>query len=315
MTGPDTPAAAEVATDVATDFAARAEQVNALPSIGELLKFHQLKPTKALGQNFLLDLNLTSKIARTALAIEGGNRCGTTFEIGPGPGGLTRALLLADYHRVVALEKDERAVGLLASLSDAAAPDLSVESVDALASDLTAMASAPRRIVANLPYNIGTELVTRWLEQLHTDPSAFEGITVMLQLEVAKRLVATPGSKTFGRLSVLANWLCDVRLAFEVPASAFIPPPKVTSAIVTLKPWKHQQRPFVADLGALKQVTGALFGQRRKMVRQSVKALGKSLDTASLLDSAGINPDSRAEALSLADFGRLANAWQELRDR
>ena len=197
------------------------------------MKFHGLKPTKALGQNFLLDLNLTAKIARAALAANGGNTQGTTIEVGPGPGGLTRALLLQDFQHVVAIEKDARAVTLLQSLVDASLDTLTVVEADALTVDPRTLGPAPHRVIANLPYNVGTALVTNWLEQIAHDPDTYDSITVLLQKEVVNRLVAEPGTKAFGRLSVLTQWLARPAV-HDIPPTAFIPPPKVMSAVAVL---------------------------------------------------------------------------------
>ena len=292
------------------NFTERAQQINALPALSELLKFHGLKPTKSLGQNFLLDLNLTSKIARAALAATGGTTTGTTIEIGPGPGGLTRALLLHDFARVVAIEKDVRAVNLLQSLIDASDDCLEVVEADALTMNPASLGPAPHRSVANLPYNIGTALLTSWLTQLADDPDTYDTITVLLQKEVVDRLVAKPGGKAFGRLSVLTQWLCRATSAFEIPASAFVPPPKVVSAVVVLTPHTAEQRPFDCSLKALSTVTGALFNQRRKMIRQAIKGLGSH--GLEILTQSGIDPRKRAEVLELEEFGQLARLYEAL---
>lgn len=291
-------------TEPRLNLALRADQIDALPSLSDLLKFHGLKPTKALGQNFLLDLNLTAKIARAALAANGGNTQGTTIEVGPGPGGLTRALLLQDYQNVVAIEKDARAVTLLQSLVDASLDTLTVIEADALTIDPRTLGPAPHRVIANLPYNVGTALVTNWLEQIAHDPDTYDSITVLLQKEVVNRLVAEPGTKAFGRLSVLTQWLCQASSAFDIPPTAFIPPPKVMSAVAVLRPRPRGQRPFDCSLSALSKVTAALFNQRRKMIRQAIKGLGPI--GLEILAASGIDPTKRAEALTLQEFGTLA---------
>ena len=295
-------------TEPRLNLALRADQIDALPSLSDLLKFHGLKPTKALGQNFLLDLNLTAKIARAALEANGGNTQGTTIEVGPGPGGLTRALLLQDFQHVVAIEKDARAVALLQSLVDASLDTLTVIEADALTIDPRTLGPAPHRVIANLPYNVGTALVTNWLEQIAHDPDTYDSITVLLQKEVVNRLVAEPGTKAFGRLSVLTQWLCQASSAFDIPPTAFIPPPKVMSAVAVLRPRPRDQRPFDCSLSALSKVTAALFNQRRKMIRQAIKGLGPI--GLEILVASGIDPTKRAEALTLQEFGTLARLFE-----
>lgn len=295
-------------TEPRLNLALRADQIDALPSLSDLLKFHGLKPTKALGQNFLLDLNLTAKIARAALAANGSNTQGTTIEVGPGPGGLTRALLLQDFQHVVAIEKDARAVTLLQSLVDASLDTLTVVEADALTVDPRTLGPAPHRVIANLPYNVGTALVTNWLEQIAYDPDTYDSITVLLQKEVVNRLVAEPGTKAFGRLSVLTQWLCQASSAFDIPPTAFIPPPKVMSAVAVLRPRPLDQRPFDCSLSALSKVTAALFNQRRKMIRQAIKGLGPI--GLEILTASGIDPTKRAEALTLQEFGTLARLFE-----
>ena len=259
----------------------------------EVIAKHELRAKKSLGQNFLLDLNLTRRIARAG----GDLTQGTTIEIGPGPGGLTRALLLEGAAHVIALEADSRAIAALDSLMVAAEGKLDLHQTDALSVDCTTLGTAPRRIVANLPYNIATPLLLRWIAQAE----AFESVTVMLQSEVVDRLAAAPGSKTFGRLSVMAQWRCHVEPLFTVPASAFTPAPKVESRIVQLRPRPAPLAP--CDPRTLEQVTAAAFGQRRKMLRASLKSLG---DSQALCAEAGIDPTARAETLSVEQFCALA---------
>ena len=268
--------------------------IEALEPLRETIRRYDLTARKSLGQNFLLDLNLTRRIARAA----GDLSSGTTIEIGPGPGGLTRALLLEGATNVVAVERDPRAVAALSELVEASAGRLHIVEADALKLDPTSLGPAPRRIVANLPYNIATRLLLGWLEQ----PDAFDSLTLMFQKEVAERLVAAPGTSQYGRPSIVVQWLAEARLLFEVPARAFTPPPKVTSAIVHLEP--RATPLFPANRRQLEQLTQAAFGQRRKMLRSSLKKLGGE----SMLRGAGIEPTARPEELSIEEFCRLARA-------
>ena len=276
----------------ATDFAA-------LPPLREVIARHGLRARKALGQRFLLDGNLTDRIARAA----GDLTRTAVIEIGPGPGGLTRALLANGAREVVAIERDPRAVAALAELVTAAEGRLRLIEADALTLDAAALVAAPRAVVANLPYNIATPLLTRWLAAIAAAPDTFASLTLMFQKEVAERLAAPPASRAFGRLGVLAQWLCEVRALFDVPARAFTPPPKVTSTVVRLVP---RPAPPAADAALLAEVTAAAFGQRRKMLRGSLKAL--SADSAALLASTGIDGAARAEELSVEQFCALARA-------
>ena len=276
--------------------------IDGLPPLRDVIERHGLQAKKALGQNFLLDLNLTGKIARAA-----GDLTNTVvIEVGPGPGGLTRALLSNGARRVVAIERDERCLAALAEVSAHYPGRLEVISGDALKTDFAALASAAAgdsgqvRIVANLPYNIGTELLVRWLT-LPAWPPFYASMTLMFQREVAQRIVAAPGSDAYGRLGVLAGWRTQARIAFDVPPQAFTPPPKVTSSVVHLEP---RTTPLPTDVKKLGRVTEAAFGQRRKMLRQSVKSLGGE----ALLERAGIDPTRRAETLSVEEFVRLTNA-------
>ena len=267
-----------------------------LPPLRETIAAHGLDARKRLGQHFLLDLNLTRRIARAAGPLDRG----TVIEVGPGPGGLTRALLLEGAGHVVAIEVDTRGVGALRGLQAASVGRLEVIHGDALAIDPATLEPPPRRIVANLPYNIATALLVRWL---HT-ADAIADMVLMFQKEVVDRLAAAPHSKDYGRLSVLAQHVCEVRRLFEVAPSAFVPPPKVTSAVVRLTPRPRRQR--LADLGALERVTAAAFGQRRKMLRGSLRALFR--DPVPVLEGLGLPPTSRAEDLAVDDFVRLAKA-------
>lgn len=266
--------------------------LSALSPLRDVIARHELRTRKSLGQHFLCDLNLTRHIAEVAGDLSG---C-TVFEIGPGPGGLTRALVESDAARVIAIEKDERCVAALQEVVAAAQTRLQVISGDAMKADLVALAPAPRAIVANLPYNIGTELLLGWLEQIHQ----YRSLTLMFQAEVVDRLCAAPGSKAYGRLSIITQFCCDARRVLDVPAQAFTPPPKVDSAVVHLTP--RQNRPADISFATLGKVTAAAFGQRRKMLRSSMKSLGGE----ELLRQAGIEPTLRAENLSLKDFETLA---------
>ncbi|HEU4838212.1 MAG TPA: 16S rRNA (adenine(1518)-N(6)/adenine(1519)-N(6))-dimethyltransferase RsmA [Micavibrio sp.] len=274
-------------------------EIAELPPLREVIREHGLRAEKSLGQNFLLDLNLTGKIARAAKTVKGA----CVFEIGPGPGGLTRAILESGAKKLIAIEYDQRAVAALQGLKDASGGRLDIVHADALHADLPALAEQyglkpPYAIVANLPYNIATPLLTGWLEQIHADPAFYCEMVLMFQKEVAQRIVAKPSTKAYGRLSILAQWLCEARLAFDVPAAAFTPPPKVTSSIVRLVPRKKQ----AADFAVMEKLTAAAFGQRRKMIRGSLK------EYMPYIEQCGLRPDARAEELSVADFARLAEA-------
>ncbi|KQZ96503.1 16S rRNA methyltransferase [Mesorhizobium sp. Root157] len=267
-----------------------------LPPLREVIERHGLQAKKTLGQNFLLDLNLTGKVARTA-----GDLTGTTvIEVGPGPGGLTRALLANGARRIVAIERDERCLPALAEISDRYPGRLEVVSGDALKTDFVQLAAGePVKIVANLPYNIGTELLVRWLT-VAAWPPFYTSMTLMFQREVAERIVARQGSDAYGRLGILAGWRTEAGIAFDIPPQAFTPPPKVTSSVVHLTP---RAQPLPADVKKLGRVTEAAFGQRRKMLRQSLKGLGGE----ALLGAVGIDPTRRAETLSVEEFVSLAN--------
>jgi 16S rRNA (adenine1518-N6/adenine1519-N6)-dimethyltransferase len=268
--------------------------VAALPPLRETIARHGLDARKRFGQHFLLDLNLTRRIARAAQPIDQG----TVIEIGPGPGGLTRALLLEGAAKVVAIEVDPRALGALAELQAASGGRLQVIEADALTIAPESLGPAPRRIVANLPYNISTPLLVRWLQQA----DAIADMVLMFQKEVVDRLVATPRTKEYGRLSVLAQHVCEIRRLFDIPAAAFVPPPKVTSSVARLTPRPASQR--LADLAPLEKVTAAAFGQRRKMLRGSLGSLFAS--PVAVLEGLGLSPTARAEELTVADFVRLA---------
>ena len=269
-----------------------------LPPLRAVIERHGLFAKKALGQNFLLDLNLTGRIARQAGRLDGVR----VIEVGPGPGGLTRALLAEGAAHIVAIERDERCIAALEEIATHYPGRLEIVAGDALKTDFAALATGAERvkIVANLPYNIGTELLVRWLTP-ESWPPFYESMTLMFQREVAERIVARPGSSQYGRLGVLAGWRCEARIAFDVPPQAFTPPPKVTSSVVNIMP---RRQPFPASVEVLSRVTEAAFGQRRKMLRQSLKALGGER----LLDAVGIDGTRRAETLSVEEFVALANA-------
>lgn len=263
-----------------------------LPPLREVIARHGIGARKGLGQHFLFDLNLTRRIARTA----GDIASGTVVEIGPGPGGLTRALLECGARRILAIERDQRCAAALAEIAAAFPGRLELVMGDALAVNPVPLTAAPRRIVANLPYNVSTALLLRWLERA----ADYASFTLMFQKEVADRLLARPGDPAYGRLSVMVQWLCSVRRLFDVPASAFVPPPKVTSSVVEILPRPEPLAP--ADRRVLERVTQAAFGQRRKMLRASLRPLGGE----ALLAQAGIDPTRRAEELSIEQFALLA---------
>jgi 16S rRNA (adenine1518-N6/adenine1519-N6)-dimethyltransferase len=278
-----------------------------LPPLREVVARHGLDARKALGQNFLFDLNLTARIARAAGPLEGV----AVVEVGPGPGGLTRALLAAGARRVIAIERDERALPALAEIGAHWPGRLEVIAADALAvrpETLIAKANGARlRICANLPYNIATPLLTGWLEA-ESWPPFFDRLVLMFQREVALRIVATPDERAdYGRLGVLAGWRTQARILFDVPPAAFTPPPKVTSSVVELVP---RPAPDPCDARVLSALTQATFGQRRKMVRQSLKsfAASRGLELVALLAEAGLKPTMRAEEVPVAGFAALARA-------
>jgi 16S rRNA (adenine1518-N6/adenine1519-N6)-dimethyltransferase len=278
--------------------------IDDLPPLREIIRRHGLSAKKSLGQNFLLDLNLTARIARAGGPLDGV----AVVEIGPGPGGLTRALLAEGASRVVAIERDSRAVAALTEIAAHYPDRLTVMEADALEVDWRRPPlPSPARVVANLPYNIATPLLLRWLS-VEPWPPWYDALVLMFQREVAERIVAKPGDKPYGRLAIIAGWRTEAKIMFDVAPSAFVPPPKVTSSVVRLVPRAH---PLPCDLSALERITAAAFGQRRKMLRQSLRALGTDLakDAQPLLAVAGIDPTARAEEIPVEGFVALANAF------
>jgi 16S rRNA (adenine1518-N6/adenine1519-N6)-dimethyltransferase len=267
--------------------------VNRLPPLREVIARHNLAARRALGQHFLLDANLTTRIVREAGPLAGRH----VVEVGPGPGGLTRALLGSAAESVTVLEIDRRAIAAMRELAELE-PRLHVVAADALAIDAASLVPPPRQVIANLPYNIATPLLVGWLRQA----VAFERLTLMFQQEVAERICAGPDGPAYGRLSVIAQWTCSVALLLRIPPTAFVPPPKVFSAVVGFVP--HAVQPAPALFAQMERLTAAAFGQRRKMLRGALKPLGGE----SLLRAADIAPDRRAETLTVAEFDRLARS-------
>ncbi len=275
--------------------------IDDLPPLRDVIARHALSARKSLGQNFLLDLNLTARIARAAGPLAGS----TVVEVGPGPGGLTRALIAEGAAHVVAIERDPRCLAALEEIAAAVPGRLTIVNADALEVDMAALAAAapgPARIAANLPYNIATPLLVGWLKA-EPWPPWYASMTLMFQREVAERIVAGPGAKAYGRLGVLAGWRTEAEILFDVSPRAFTPSPKVTSSVVRLTP---RAEPLACAAAMLERVTAAAFGQRRKMLRQSLKTLG--LDAQRLLAVAGIAETRRAEEIDVAGFVALTNA-------
>lgn len=270
--------------------------LDGLPPLRDVISRYGLDARKALGQNFLLDLNLTQKIARTAGSLEDV----TVFEVGSGPGGLTRAILALGAKKVIAVERDSRCLPALAEVAEHYPGRLEVIEGDALKTDFEALApEGPIKIIANLPYNVGTQLLVNWLLP-RSWPPFWQSLTLLFQKEVGQRIVARADDNHYGRLGVLCGWRTQAHMAFDIPPQAFTPPPKVTSSVVHLVP---RAEPLPCDPDKLEKVTQAAFGQRRKMLRQSVKSLGGE----ALLSKAGIDPARRAETLSVEEFVSLAN--------
>lgn len=275
-----------------------------LPPLREVIAAHELRAKKSLGQNFLLDLNLTRRIARSAGSLDDHE----IVEVGPGPGGLTRALLMEGAKRVIAIERDRRCIEALQEIEKAYPGRLTIVEGDALEVDMAALVSGPARIVANLPYNVATVLLVGWL-QSEPWPPWFESLTLMFQKEVAERITAAPGSKSYGRLAVLAGWRTQAEKLFDVDRAAFTPPPKVTSSIVHLVPGREPLAP--ANPKTLEKVVAAAFNQRRKMIRASLKSLG--VDAGALITEAGLDPQERAEQLTVEEFCALARTFDAMK--
>ncbi|MGB0920924.1 MAG: 16S rRNA (adenine(1518)-N(6)/adenine(1519)-N(6))-dimethyltransferase RsmA [Alphaproteobacteria bacterium] len=275
--------------------------LDGLPPLRDIIAQANLKADKSLGQNFLLDLNLTDKIARAA----GPFADHTVLEVGPGPGGLTRMLLAHEASPLIAIEQDDRAVKALAYLQAAHGTAFDLRAGDALALNISTLGDRPIKIVANLPYNIATPLLINWLVEIEQRHANVTSMTLMFQKEVADRIAAQPGTKQWGRLSILSQWLCETRRLFDLPPEAFTPPPKITSTIVQLTP--RAQPLAAARSETLQKVVAQAFNQRRKMLRQSLKPLGGE----ALLEKGGIDPTRRAETLSIEEFCALANILDE----
>lgn len=270
--------------------------IDNLPPLREVIEKHELRAKKSLGQNFLLDQNITDKIVRSV----GDITEGTTIEIGPGPGGLTRSILRAGAKKVIAIEFDPRAIEALQSLIDSSEGRLRVIQADALSTNLLDIApEGPRRIIANLPYNIATPLLTGWLEQIRNDYNAFESMTLMFQKEVGDRILAAHGNKTYGRLSIISQWPCNVKKAYDLPPNAFVPPPKIYSSVINFRP-KQLDNSNEPVFSTVEEITKSAFGKRRKMIRASMKNYLPQIEQAKL------DPTLRAEQLSVADFIEIA---------
>jgi len=272
-------------------------QIDTLPPLRDVITRHDLRAKKSLGQNFLLDLNLTARIARAAGDLAGAD----IIEVGPGPGGLTRGLLAEGARKVLAIEKDGRCLPALAEIGAVYPGRLEVLEGDALEIDPLTHLSPPIKIVANLPYNVGTELLVRWLTP-KVWPPFWTSLTLMFQKEVAERIVAKPGTKAYGRLAILAQWRCDARIVLTLPPSAFTPPPKIDSAVVHLTALPEPR--FPADQKTLERIVATAFNQRRKMLRASLRGLDPQIEAR--LERLGIRPTARAEEISLEDFCMLA---------
>lgn len=274
-----------------------------LPALKEVIARYGLSAKKALGQNFILDTNLLDKIARSAKQRDPAPfESGTVIEVGPGPGGVTRAILANGAKHLTVIEKDERCLGALSDIQAAYPDKLTIMNADALTVSADALGAAPRSIIANLPYNVGTLLLTGWLKKI----KEFSSLTLMFQKEVAERLTARPKTPAYGRLSVLTQWLCETEILFTVPPSCFVPPPKVTSAVVFLKPRPHLLAEARIDL--LEKVTAAAFNQRRKMLRSLLKSVG---NPEKLCAAANVDPTARAEEIGIEAFCAMARCLEE----
>ncbi len=277
------------------DIDARIKSIEALPPLRDVIEAYDLRAQKSLGQNFLLDMNITDKIVREAMLRDGGDWSSVhAFEIGPGPGGLTRALLKSDAPNVTAIEFDERAVRALQDLKNAAGGGLDLIQSDALKINLLDLSDAPRVIVANLPYNIATPLLIGWLKQIRAEHSAYQSMALMFQKEVGDRIAAAPNSKAYGRLSIITQWLCQAQIMYDLPPNAFTPPPKVKSSVVFFKPKiLPDDAPSFEEV---ERVTAAAFNQRRKMIRSSLK------DYMPAIEALGIDSQMRAENLTVRQY-------------
>ena len=280
--------------------------IDALPPLRDVIRTHDLRAKKSFGQNFLLDLNLTARIARAA----GDLHACDILEVGPGPGGLTRGLLAEGARKVLAIEKDPRCLPALAEIADAYPDRLQVIEGDALAVDALAHLTPPVKVVANLPYNVGTELLIRWMTPAQWPPF-WDSLTLMFQREVAERIVARPGSKAYGRLALMVQWRADARVVLHLPPEAFTPPPKVSSAVVHIT--RLTKPRFPADARALETVVAAAFNQRRKMLRAALRGLHPQIED--LLQQVGIAPTARAEEIGLEGFCALARALAAARQQ
>lgn len=272
--------------------------ISSLPSLGETIRIYQLHARKSLGQHFLLDPLINQQIIALAGNLDGKH----VVEVGPGPGGLTRALLESPAQQIIGVEVDQRALLILKELQNYYPDRFTIVEHDASKLDLTTLCSTPRQIIANLPYNIGTHLFLGWLRQIQ----AWERLTLMFQLEVAERICAQPNTEFYGRLSVIAQWVANCSIVKRIPPGAFSPPPKVYSAVISVIP--HQQQPSAIMFKAMEKVTAAAFGQRRKMLRSALKNIGGR----NLLDQANIDGERRAETLTIAEFDQLASIWCQL---
>lgn len=272
--------------------------ISSLPSLGETIRIYQLHARKSLGQHFLLDPLINQQIIALAGNLDGKH----VVEVGPGPGGLTRALLESPAQQIIGVEVDQRALLILKELQNYYPDRFTIVEHDASKLDLTTLCSTPRQIIANLPYNIGTHLFLGWLRQIQ----AWERLTLMFQLEVAERICAQPNTEFYGRLSVIAQWVANCSIVKRIPPGAFSPPPKVYSAVISVIP--HQQQPSAIMFKAMEKVTAAAFGQRRKMLRSALKNIGG----LNLLDQANIDGERRAETLTIAEFDQLASVWCQL---
>lgn len=279
----------------------------ALPPLKDVIERYGLRTKKSLGQHFLLDSNLTDKIARLA----GDISQTSVIEVGPGPGGLTRSLLAAGAHELLAVEKDERCIPALEELQSHASGRLRIIKGDAGEVAMHQLGQAPRCIVSNLPYNVGTELLLGWLGDIRKDASAYTSLTLMFQKEVAERIAAVPSTKAYGRISILAQWLCDVRPLMKVPAASFSPPPKVDSAVIQLVP---RDKPLCdADKRSIEKVVAIAFQQRRKMLRSALKPLGKALLEA--LEADGFDTSLRPDQLTIEQYCQIANRWDDTKSQ